>query len=145
MIDYVLTAAVGIFAGVGAMVSTLPVMLVPKFDQLEMETATAGASPRNPNEHPGCQSDRNKVGLKFHTGAWKRVLADRLSKGKMTIEHKVAGATLEAAHGVKEDAKTQARDFGIDKESTKHCDMTVTELKMAVPSESRNIRLVCAF
>jgi hypothetical protein len=35
-----------------------------------------------------------------------------------------------AAHGVKEDAKSEAKEHGIDKNSTEHGHLTVTNLKM---------------
>jgi len=45
----------------------------------------------------------------------------------VTVTGVVSNATL---HGLKEDAKTEAREHGIDKNSTEHGHMTVTGLKM---------------
>jgi hypothetical protein len=38
------------------------------------------------------------------------------------------------AHGLKEDAKSEAREHGVDKNSTEHGHMTVTSLKMVSKS-----------
>lgn len=45
----------------------------------------------------------------------------------MTITGVVSNATL---HGVKEDAKAEAKEHGVDKDSTEHGHMTVTNAKM---------------
>ena len=45
----------------------------------------------------------------------------------MTITGVVSNATL---HGVKEDAKSEAKEHGVDKDSTEHGHMTVTNAKM---------------
>jgi hypothetical protein len=45
----------------------------------------------------------------------------------VTITGVVSNATV---HGAKEDAKTEAKEHGIDKDSTEHGHMTVTNLKM---------------
>jgi hypothetical protein len=50
----------------------------------------------------------------------------------------VTGAVSNAAiHGAKEDAKAEAKEHGIDKDSTEHGHMTVTGLKMVSESCSR--------
>jgi hypothetical protein len=45
----------------------------------------------------------------------------------MTITGVVSNATL---HGAKEDAKSEAKEHGVDKDSTEHGHMTVTNAKM---------------
>jgi hypothetical protein len=48
---------------------------------------------------------------------------------------KVTGVVSNAAmHGVKEDAKAEAKEHGIDKNSTEHGHMTVTNVKMVSDS-----------
>src|SRR5580700_6877976 len=47
----------------------------------------------------------------------------------------VTGAVPDAKlHGLKEDTKTEAREHGVDKDSTEHGHLTVTGLKMVSPS-----------
>jgi hypothetical protein len=52
----------------------------------------------------------------------------------VTITGVVSNATL---HGAKEDAKAEAKEHGIDKDSTEHGHMTVTDLKMISDSCSK--------
>jgi len=52
----------------------------------------------------------------------------------MTMTGVVSNATL---HGVKEDAKSEAKEHGVDKDSTEHGHMTVTHLKMVSDSCSK--------
>lgn len=48
---------------------------------------------------------------------------------------KVTGVVSNAAmHGVKEDAKAEAKEHGIDKNSTEHGHLTVTDVKMVSDS-----------
>ena len=49
----------------------------------------------------------------------------------MTITGVVSNATL---HGAKEDAKSEAKEHGLDKDSTEHGHMTVTNVKMVSSS-----------
>jgi hypothetical protein len=49
----------------------------------------------------------------------------------MTITGVVSNATL---HGAKEDAKAEAKEHGVDKDSTEHGHMTVTSAKMVSDS-----------
>ena len=49
----------------------------------------------------------------------------------VTITGVVSNATL---HGVKEDAKAEAKEHGVDKDSTEHGHMTVTNAKMVSDS-----------
>ena len=49
----------------------------------------------------------------------------------MTITGVVSNATL---HGVKEDVKSEAKEHGVDKDSTEHGHMTVTNAKMVSDS-----------
>ena len=52
----------------------------------------------------------------------------------VTITGVVSNATL---HGVKEDAKEEAKEHGMDKDSTEHGHMAVTHLKMVSDSCSK--------
>ena len=52
----------------------------------------------------------------------------------VTITGVVSNATL---HGAKEDAKAEAKEHGMDKNSTEHGHMTVTSLKMVSDSCSK--------
>ena len=49
----------------------------------------------------------------------------------VTVTGVVSNATL---HGLKEDAKGEAKEHGVDKGSTEHGHMTVTDLKMSSDS-----------
>jgi hypothetical protein len=49
----------------------------------------------------------------------------------MTVTGVVSNATL---HGAKEDAKSEAKEHGVDKDSTEHGHMTVTNVKMVSDS-----------
>jgi hypothetical protein len=49
----------------------------------------------------------------------------------MTVTGVVSNATL---HGVKEDVKSEAKEHGVDKDSTEHGHMTVTNAKMVSDS-----------
>jgi hypothetical protein len=49
----------------------------------------------------------------------------------VTITGVVSNATM---HGMKEDAKGEAKEHGVDKDSTEHGHMTVTNLKMVSDS-----------
>jgi hypothetical protein len=49
----------------------------------------------------------------------------------MTVTGVVSNATL---HGVKEDAKSEAKEHGVDKNSTEHGHITVTNAKMVSDS-----------
>jgi hypothetical protein len=64
-------------------------------------------------------------------GTWE-IKSDSLKLGDhvghtVTITGVVSNATL---HGAKEDAKAEAKEHGVDKDSTEHGHMTVTYLKM---------------
>ena len=64
-------------------------------------------------------------------GTWE-LRSDSLKLGdhvghKVTITGVVSNATL---HGAKEDTKAEAKEHGVDKDSTEHGHMTVTNLKM---------------
>jgi hypothetical protein len=64
-------------------------------------------------------------------GTWE-IKSDSLNLGehaghKVTITGVLPNATM---HGMKEDAKAEAREHGMDKSSTEHGHMTVTNLKM---------------
>jgi len=52
----------------------------------------------------------------------------------VTITGVVSNATM---HGMKEDAKAEAKEHGMDKDSTEHGHMTVTHLKMDSDSCSK--------
>jgi hypothetical protein len=64
-------------------------------------------------------------------GTWE-IKSDTVKLGNhvghtVTITGVLPNATL---HGVKEDAKAEAKEHGVDKDSTEHGHMTVTHLKM---------------
>jgi len=71
-------------------------------------------------------------------GTWE-LHSDSLKLGEhvghtVTITGVVSNATL---HGAKEDAKAEAKEHGVDKDSTEHGHMTVTYLKMVSDSCSK--------
>jgi hypothetical protein len=71
-------------------------------------------------------------------GTWE-IKSDSLKLGDhvghtVTITGVVSNATL---HGAKEDAKAEAKEHGMDKDSTEHGHMTVTYLKMVSDSCSK--------
>jgi hypothetical protein len=71
-------------------------------------------------------------------GTWE-IKSDTLSLGDhvghtVTITGVVSNAKM---HGMKEDAKAEAKEHGIDKGSTEHGHMTVTDLKMVSDSCSK--------
>jgi hypothetical protein len=71
-------------------------------------------------------------------GTWE-LHSDTLKLGdhvghKVTIAGVVSNAKM---HGMKEDAKAEAKEHGMDKDSTEHGHMTVTYLKMVSDSCSK--------
>jgi hypothetical protein len=71
-------------------------------------------------------------------GTWE-IKSDTLKLGDhvgqtVTITGVVSNATL---HGAKEDVKAEAKEHGMDKDSTEHGHMTVTYLKMVSDSCSK--------
>ena len=71
-------------------------------------------------------------------GTWE-LHSDTLKLGdhvahKVTITGVVSNAKM---HGMKEDAKAEAKEHGMDKDSTEHGHMTVTYLKMVSDSCSK--------
>ncbi|MGB7844389.1 MAG: hypothetical protein WBL63_02150 [Candidatus Acidiferrum sp.] len=71
-------------------------------------------------------------------GTWE-IKSDTLKLGDhvghtVTITGVVSNATL---HGAKEDAKAEAKEHGVDKDSAEHGHMTVTYLKMVSDSCSK--------
>lgn len=80
--------------------------------------------------------DANEYKLTTAKGSTWEIKSDSLKLGDhvghtVTISGIVSNATL---HGVKEDAKAEAKEHGIDKDSTEHGHMTVTNLKMVSDS-----------
>jgi hypothetical protein len=76
--------------------------------------------------------DANEYKLTTASGASWELKSDTIKLGvhvahTVTITGVVSNAT---AHGAKEDAKAEAREHGIDNDSTEHGHMTVTNLKM---------------
>ena len=74
----------------------------------------------------------NEYKLTTAKGATWEIKSDTLKLGDhvshtVTITGVVPNAAL---HGVKEDAKAEAKEHGMDKDSTEHGHMTVTNLKM---------------
>jgi len=83
--------------------------------------------------------DANEYKLTTAKGATWEIKSDTVKLGDhiahtVTITGVVSNAT---AHGVKEDAKAEAKEHGIDKDSTEHGHMTVTHLKMVNDSCSK--------
>ena len=74
----------------------------------------------------------NEYKLTTAKGATWEIKSDSLNLGehaghRVTITGVLPNATM---HGMKEDAKAEAREHGMDKDSTEHGHMTVTNLKM---------------
>jgi hypothetical protein len=83
--------------------------------------------------------DANEYKLTTAKGATWEIKSDTVKLGDhvahtVTITGVVSNATL---HGVKEDAKEEAKEHGIDKDSTEHGHMAVTHLKMVSESCSQ--------
>jgi hypothetical protein len=80
--------------------------------------------------------DPNEYKLTTAKGGTWEIKSDTVTLGKhvshtVTITGVVANATM---HGVKEDAKAEAKEHGVDKNSTEHGHMTVTHLRMVSES-----------
>ena len=76
--------------------------------------------------------DANEYRLTTAKGGTWEIKSDIVKLGDhvshtVTITGVVSNATL---HGAKEDVKTEAKEHGIDKNSTEHGHMTVTDLRM---------------
>jgi hypothetical protein len=76
--------------------------------------------------------DANEYQLTTAKGATWEIKSDTVKLGDhvahtVTITGVVSNATL---HGAKEDAKAEAKEHGMDKHSTEHGHMTVTDLNM---------------
>ncbi len=76
--------------------------------------------------------DANEYKLTTAKGGTWEIKSDTLKLGDhvghtVTITGVVSNATM---HGMKEDAKAEAKEHGVDKDSTEHGHMTVTNLKM---------------
>jgi hypothetical protein len=76
--------------------------------------------------------DANEYKLTTAKGATWEIKSDNVKLGNhvahtVTITGVVSNATL---HGAKEDAKAEAKEHGMDTDSTEHGHMTVTQLKM---------------
>ena len=83
--------------------------------------------------------DANEYKLTTAKGATWEIKSDTVKLGDhvahtVTITGVVSNATL---HGVKEDAKEEAKEHGMDKDSTEHGHMAVTHLKMVSESCSK--------
>jgi hypothetical protein len=80
--------------------------------------------------------DANEYKLTTAKGGTWEIKSDTVKLGDhvahtVTITGVVSNATL---HGVKEDAKEEAKEHGMDKDSTEHGHMAVTHLKMVSDS-----------
>ena len=90
----------------------------------------------------GClqkSDDANEYKLTTSKGATWEIKSDTVKLEEhvahtITITGVVSNATL---HGVKEDTKAEAKEHGMDKDSTEHGHMTVTSLKMVSDSCSK--------
>lgn len=76
--------------------------------------------------------DANEYLLTTTRGGTWEIKSDSVNLGghvghKVAITGVVSNATM---HGVKEDVKDKAKEHGMDKNSTEHGHMTVTDLKM---------------
>jgi hypothetical protein len=83
--------------------------------------------------------DPNEYKLTTAKGATWEIKSDTVKLGDhvahtVTITGVVSNATL---HGVKEDTKEEAKEHGMDKDSTEHGHMAVTHLKMVSESCSK--------
>jgi hypothetical protein len=83
--------------------------------------------------------DANEYKLTTAKGGTWEIKSDSLKLGDhvghtVTITGVVSNATL---HGAKEDAKAEAKEHGMDKDSTEHGHMTVTNLTMVSDSCSK--------
>jgi hypothetical protein len=83
--------------------------------------------------------DANEYRLTTAKGATWEIKSDSVKLGDhvahtVTITGVVSNATL---HGAKEDAKAEAKEHGMDTDSTEHGHMTVTQLKMVSKSCSK--------
>lgn len=81
----------------------------------------------------------NEYKLTTAKGSTWEIKSDSLNLGehvghKVTLTGVVSNATM---HGMKEDAKAEAKEHGMDKDSTEHGHMTVTHLKMDSDSCSK--------
>jgi hypothetical protein len=80
--------------------------------------------------------DANEYNFTTKTGGTWEIKSDSVKLAPhvghtMTITGVVSNATL---HGVKEDVKAEAKEHGVDKDSTEHGHMTVTNAKMVSDS-----------
>src|SRR6202171_1540174 len=90
----------------------------------------------------GClqkSDDANEYKLTTEKGATWEIKSDTVKledhvAHTITITGVVSNATL---HGAKEDTKAEAKEHGMDKDSTEHGHMTVTSLKMVSDSCSK--------
>jgi len=83
--------------------------------------------------------DANEYKLTTTKGGTWEIKSDTVKLGDhvshtVTITGVVSNATL---HGAKEDTKAEAKEHGMDKDSTEHGHMTVTHLKMVSESCSK--------
>ena len=87
----------------------------------------------------GGESDANEYKLTTAKGGTWEIKSDTVKLGEH-VGHNVAvtGVVSNARmHGMKEDAKAEAKEHGVDKDSTEHGHMTVTYLKMVSDSCSK--------
>ena len=83
--------------------------------------------------------DANEYKLTTAKGSNWEIKSDTLKLGdhvghKVTLTGVVSNVKM---HGMKEDAKAEAKEHGVDKDSTEHGHMTVTYLKMVSDSCSK--------
>jgi hypothetical protein len=88
---------------------------------------------KNTRTVTGCvQKDGDEYQLTAKDGSTWEMKSDSVDLAKhlghtVTVTGAVSNAAL---HGAKEDTKAEAREHGVDKSSTEHGHMTVTNLKM---------------
>jgi hypothetical protein len=103
---------------------------------------TTNATHKKTRTLTGCLQkgdDANEYKLTTAKGGTWEIKSDNLKLGDhvghtVTITGVVSNATL---HGAKEDAKAEAKEHGVDKDSTEHGHMTVTNLTMVSDSCSK--------
>jgi hypothetical protein len=99
----------------------------------QTDDTTKKETHKNVRTVTGClQKDGDEYQVTAKDGSTWEVKSDSVDFAKH-VGHTIAvtGAVQNAAlHGAKEDTKAEAKEHGVDKNSTEHGHMTVTNLKM---------------
>jgi hypothetical protein len=118
------------------------IMMVGPFQFTSAQDSAKKTTHKKVRTLTGClqkTDDANEFQLTTKAGATWEIKSDSVKMAPhvghtVTVTGVVPNATV---HGLKEDAKTEAKEHGIDKNSTEHGHMTVTGLKMVSPSCSK--------